>query len=112
MGIAPHDLLRRKGTPYDELGLGDPKWSDDEIIEAYQLMARREGIFCEPASAASVAGLIKTVRSGVVLRDSVVVCIITGHGLKDPALAMELTDRHLEEAPADLEAVAQILAKA
>ncbi|MBO6676940.1 MAG: arsenate reductase (glutaredoxin), partial [Rhizobiales bacterium] len=33
MGIAPRDLLRRKGTPYDELGLDDPKWSDDELID-------------------------------------------------------------------------------
>ncbi|MEX2431153.1 MAG: threonine synthase [Dehalococcoidia bacterium] len=84
--------------------------TDAEIIEAYKLMARREGIFCEPASAASVAGLIKTVRSGRDLSNSVAVCIITGNGLKDPAIAMDLADGALEEAPAELEAVAQLLA--
>ena len=83
--------------------------SDPEIIEAYKLLARREGIFCEPASAASVAGVIKTVRSGTDLSSSTVVCVITGHGLKDPSVALELADRPTEEVPADLEAVAQLL---
>ncbi len=57
--------------------------SDDEIISAYKALARREGIFCEPASAASVAGLIKTIESGKSLKGRVV-CVLTGHGLKDP----------------------------
>lgn len=65
--------------------------TDDEIREAYKLVARTEGIFCEPASAASVAGLAKLAREGYF--DSLqpkhgnrftVVCILTGHGLKDP----------------------------
>jgi threonine synthase len=56
--------------------------SDAEILDAYQFLGAREGVFCEPASAASVAGLIKYGAEGRV------VCVLTGHGLKDPATAM------------------------
>lgn len=61
--------------------------SDNEILESYKLMASMEGIFCEPASAASVAGLRKVVASGLNLKGSRVVCVITGTGLKEPELA-------------------------
>jgi threonine synthase len=93
----------------DESGGNIDTVSDDEILEAYKLLARREGIFCEPASAASLAGVIKSVRSGVDLSQSTVVCIVTGNGLKDPSVAMQLADRPQEEAPADLETVARML---
>jgi threonine synthase len=56
--------------------------SDDEILAAYSLLAAREGVLCEPASAASVAGLLKYGAEGRV------VCVLTGHGLKDPQTAM------------------------
>ena len=56
--------------------------TDDEILDAYALLGSREGVFCEPASAASVAGLL---RYGA---DGRVVCVLTGHGLKDPQTAM------------------------
>ena len=56
--------------------------SDREILEAYELLGAREGVFCEPASAASVAGLLKHGAEGRV------VCVLTGHGLKDPQTAM------------------------
>ncbi len=56
--------------------------SDAEILEAYTFLGAREGVFCEPASAASVAGLLKHPVEGRV------VCVLTGHGLKDPATAM------------------------
>jgi threonine synthase len=60
--------------------------SDDEILEAYRFLAAEESVFCEAASAASVAGLLKTgVPAG-----STVVCVLTGHGLKDPDLAMRV----------------------
>jgi threonine synthase len=62
--------------------------SDDEILDAYRLLASREGIFCEPASAASFAGLVKLVRGGLDLARQRVVCIFTGTGLKDPDLAI------------------------
>jgi threonine synthase len=61
--------------------------SDDEIVEAYLRLARTEGVFCEPASAASVAGLMKLPSLGVPLTGKTVVCIITGNGLKDPSTA-------------------------
>jgi len=57
--------------------------SDHEIIQAYELMAREEGIFCEPSSAAGVAGLFKSLKEGLNLDGKRVVCIITGNGLKD-----------------------------
>jgi threonine synthase len=56
--------------------------SDEEILTAYSLLAEREGVFCEPASAASVAGLLKYGAEGRV------VCVLTGHGLKDPQTAL------------------------
>ena len=61
--------------------------SDDEILAAYRELAGREGIFCEPASATSVAGVIKAAAAGEVDPDAVVVCVLTGHGLKDPTTA-------------------------
>ena len=77
--------------------------SDDEILEAYRLLAQEEGIFCEPASAACVAGLLKYAGTAgaqglAPLRDATIVCVITGHGLKDPetALAIESEMREVE----------------
>lgn len=61
--------------------------TDDEILQAYRDLAR-EGVFVEPASAASVAGLRRADRDGQVERDSIVVCVLTGHGLKDPDRAV------------------------
>jgi threonine synthase len=59
--------------------------SDDEIISAYRLLAAREGVFCEPASAASVAGLLRYGADGA----RRVACVLTGHGLKDPQTALD-----------------------
>ena len=63
--------------------------TDDEIIKAYKVIAR-EGIFCEPASAASVAGLIK--NKNRIKKDSLIVCVLTGNGLKDPDCAIKNND--------------------
>ncbi len=68
----------------DESGGRIEAVTDEEIINAYRLIASLEGIFCEPASAASVAGVIKLWREGYFKRGSSVVCTLTGHGLKDP----------------------------
>lgn len=74
--------------------------SDDEILEAYRLLSSREGLFGEPASAASLAGLIKSAREGLDLAGRRVVCIITGTGLKDPDLAVSsVTAQTIEVAP-------------
>ncbi len=58
--------------------------TDDEILAAYRALARYEGVFCEPASAASVAGVTKAAAAGELDPDATVVCVLTGHGLKDP----------------------------
>ena len=64
--------------------------SDDQILDAYRLLAAREGVFCEPASAASVAGILAhglpVIEGAAVPRT--VVCVLTGHGLKDPDTAL------------------------
>jgi threonine synthase len=62
--------------------------SDEEILKAYSLLASREGVFCEPASAASLSGVIKMKDEGVLNDGDTVVCTLTGHGLKDPDTAM------------------------
>ena len=64
--------------------------SDAEILAAYKLLGSGEGVFCEPASAASVAGLLK--RKDEVPANSTVVCVLTGNGLKDPTTAIEHND--------------------
>ena len=58
--------------------------SDAEILEAYKLVAESEGLFCEPASAASIAGVIKLGRESFFRKGERIVCTLTGHGLKDP----------------------------
>lgn len=65
------------------------KVTDDEILEAYRLLATREGIFAEPASCASLAGLIKYAKSNDI-SGKTVVCILTGNGLKDPDTAIDV----------------------
>jgi threonine synthase len=62
--------------------------TDDEILSAYRLLSAREGVFVEPASAASVAGLLQSAADGTLPRGSLVVCTVTGHGLKDPDTAL------------------------
>lgn len=62
--------------------------TDEEIVEAYKLLASKEGIFCEPASAASLAGVLKMKNEGVLNDGDTVVCTLTGHGLKDPDRAI------------------------
>lgn len=79
--------------------------TDDEILEAYRILAAEEGIFCEPASAASVAGLLK-------LKDQVpvggtIVCVLTGNGLKDPDIALsQKSDRYYQGVIPTLDSVA------
>jgi threonine synthase len=84
--------------------------SDDEILNAYHRLAREEGIFSEPASGATVAGLLKMAAGGLDLRGRTVVCIITGSGLKDPDTAMA-TLPELRHVPADLAAVEEAMGR-
>ena len=63
--------------------------TDEEILSAYRLLAGKEGLFCEPASAAGVAGILKMAQAGQLDRGQVIVCTLTGNGLKDPQWALE-----------------------
>ena len=82
--------------------------TDDQILAAYRALARHEGVFCEPASAASVAGITKAASAGELDADATVVCVLTGHGLKDPTTAEKQVPAFLES-KATLGAVAVAL---
>jgi threonine synthase len=82
--------------------------SDDEILAAYRDLARLEGIFCEPSSAASLAGVRRAAQAGRIDSQTTVVCVLTGHGLKDPTTA-EAQAGGLIEADATVGAVAVAL---
>lgn len=79
--------------------------SDEEILAAQNLLARREGIFCEPASAISVAGALRDIKGGKIPEGSKIVCTLTGHGLKDPDVAIKQSQGRLLTVDANLEAV-------
>ena len=82
--------------------------TDAEIIEAYKLLGSAEGVFCEPASAASVAGLLKRHRE--VPAGARVVCVLTGNGLKDPSTAIEHNDSTFHTGiEADTNTVARVM---
>ena len=78
--------------------------TDDEILEAYKLMASKEGVFGEPASAAPLAGLIKMRGQGLDVSDKKVVCIVTGHGLKDPGVPVKQIGP-FPQVPADIDII-------
>ena len=79
--------------------------TDDVILAAQKLLAEKEGIFCEPASATSLAGAMMDIESGKIPEGSKIVCTLTGHGLKDPDTAIEQSTRPLINVPATLEDV-------
>ena len=62
--------------------------TDEQILAAHRLLSSREGVFVEPASAASVAGLLAAAEAGLVPAGARIVCTVTGHGLKDPQWAL------------------------
>lgn len=92
--------------------------TDEEILEAYRKIASREGIFAEPGSAASIAGVYKMKREGYFKGGESVVCVLTGHGLKDPNIAISTvnaeplvvsdTESAVMDAIAKLEGVARV----
>jgi threonine synthase len=82
--------------------------TDAEIIDAYKLLGSGEGVFCEPASAASVAGLLKHHQE--VPQGATVVCVLTGNGLKDPTTAIENNDARFHTGlEADTAKVAEVM---
>ncbi len=82
--------------------------TDDEILEAQRLIVRLEGVFCEPASAASVAGVRRQAAEGRIATNETVVCVLTGHGLKDPD-AVQAEEGTLTPVPAELSAIRQAM---
>jgi len=79
--------------------------TDEEILAAQKLLARKEGIFCEPASATSLAGALRDIEAGRIPNGSMVVCTLTGHGLKDPDTAIAQSQGSVQTIDATLEAV-------
>jgi threonine synthase len=92
----------------DESGGVIDSVTDDEILNAYKLMASKEGVFGEPGSAASLAGLIKMVKQGMKFSGKKVVCIVTGNGLKDPDIPVKHVEPFPEVAP-DISSIEQEL---
>ncbi|MDP3789125.1 MAG: threonine synthase, partial [Candidatus Omnitrophota bacterium] len=92
----------------DESGGAIDMVSDEEILDAYKILASREGVFVEPASAASVAGLLKYSKKGYFKKGSKIVCILTGHGLKDPDRAIASIEKPMV-IPNDLGAVLEAI---
>ncbi|WP_174614397.1 threonine synthase [Virgibacillus ihumii] len=89
----------------DESGGKIDAVTDAEILEAFQLLTRKEGIFAEPGSCASIAGLIKQCRAGAIEPGSTATAVLTGNGLKDPQTAMDQVHVDPVSLPNDEEAV-------
>ena len=92
----------------DESGGSITAVTDDEILDAYSFLARCEGVFCEPASAAAVAGLRKLARAGA--KPGQVVCVLTGNGMKDPDRAIAMAPE-IAEVDATLDAVREAIGR-
>jgi threonine synthase len=88
----------------DESGGSIDTVTDDEILDAQRLIVQLEGVFCEPASAASVAGVRKLASEGRIGPAETVVCVLTGHGLKDPD-AVQAEEGSLDPIPPELDAI-------
>jgi threonine synthase len=94
----------------DESGGRIAAVTDDEILAAYRALATEEGIFCEPSSAASVAGVTQLAGAGAIGADTLIVCVLTGTGLKDPTTAETLIgDRQIIQAEPTVGSVAVAL---
>ncbi|MDP3035990.1 MAG: threonine synthase, partial [Methanobacteriaceae archaeon] len=104
---APVSSLKALRAIYDSNGHAETV-SDEEILSAQKLLAQKEGIGVEPASAASIAGLMKLVDQGVVDKGEQVVCIVTGHLLKDPNIAINACVEPLE-VEADINKLSEII---
>ncbi|NYT18303.1 MAG: threonine synthase [Methanobacteriales archaeon] len=104
---APVSAKKALRAIYESDGMAETV-TDEEILEAQKLLARREGIGVEPASAASIAGLKKLVESGQIDKGEQIVCIVTGHLLKDPNTAINACKEPIE-VDADISALSRII---
>ena len=94
--------VRESGGWFDAL-------TDEEILRAQRLLAETEGVFCEPASAISVAGLLRDLERGKIREGSLITCTLTGHGLKDPDTAIKQGQGSVLEVSADSSAVTRAI---
>ncbi|MCG6867885.1 MAG: threonine synthase [Gammaproteobacteria bacterium] len=92
------DVQKESGGWFDDC-------SDEEILAAQRLLTEKEGVFCEPASAISLAGALKDIASGKIPEGSKIVCTLTGHGLKDPDTAIRQCEGGLITIDANLQSV-------
>lgn len=83
--------------------------TDEEILHAYQLIASEEGVFAEPGSCASIAGVLKQVKSGEIPQGSKVVAVLTGNGLKDPDTAVDISEIKPAALPTDEDSILEYL---
>jgi threonine synthase len=83
--------------------------SDEEILAAQRMLTEKEGIFCEPASATSLAGALRDIDSGKIPEGSSIVCTLTGHGLKDPDTAIKQCTEPVTTVDAELEPVREAI---
>lgn len=104
---APVSSIKALRAIYDSNGFAETV-TDDEILEAQKELARKEGIGVEPASATSIAGLKKLVAEGIIDKGEQVVCIVTGHLLKDPNTAINACIEPIE-IDADVDALKKVL---
>ncbi len=95
---------RESGGWFDE-------FSDEEILKTQLMLAEQEGIFCEPASAVSVAGALRDLQNGKIPAGSTIVCTLTGHGLKDPDTAIRQSSADVVTVEAELSQVKQAITK-
>ncbi len=86
--------------------------SDEEILAAQKLLASREGVFCEPASAISLAGAMRDVSRGKIPQGAKIVCTLTGHGLKDPDVAIQQSRKPLTAVEPRLEEIKALILRA
>lgn len=93
----------------DESGGVIESVTDDEIVSAYQYIASEEGIFAEPGSAASIAGLIRSLENGEIPKGSTIAAVLTGNGLKDPDAAIKVSKEQTTVLPNDQEKVIEYI---
>jgi len=104
---APVSAQKALNAIYESNGFAETV-TDNEILNAQKLLARTEGIGVEPASAASIAGLLKLIKSGYIDKGEQIVCIVTGHLLKDPNTAINACSKPIE-IEADVNALSKII---
>lgn len=83
--------------------------TDEQILRAQKMLAEKEGVFCEPASAASLAGALQDIEDGKIPEGSTIVCTLTGHGLKDPDIAIQQSTAKMVTVDATIEGVKEAI---